>query len=351
MDRVDPASPGEAGEHFALLDALRAVASVSVLVFHAGRGLNVGLFSHAYLAVDFFFMLSGFVLSHAYDRRFADGMTTIDFLRRRLRRLWPAMAVGILLGAVATWGRDAPLDLLLPVLLCELLFIPVGRGAVDLFVLDGVQWSLMMELLANLVHALCFRWIGIRLLIAIVTVSMIALVPLASIHGGLWVGYNGSTMLGGFVRIVASYGAGMLLYRLWSRSGTPHGRVSGGYALVGLIVALLLPGLAPPTWWWVDPLTVVGAFPIILMLGARARLASRWRPAAAFAGAVSYPLYAFHLPVLALGAVLAQSTDGAGSPIVRAVAVVAALGLASLWARADFRPILPQTHRTTVRVG
>ena len=350
MDRADPALSGETGARFAFLDTLRAAAAVLVLLLHAASGLHGGLFSHAYLAVDFFFMLSGFVLSHAYDRRFADGMTVIDFMRRRLRRLWPTMAAGILLGAVATWGRGAPLDLLLPVLLSELLFVPVGRGATDLFVLDFVQWSLMLELLANLVHALCFRWFGTRMLTAIVAGSMIALVPLAAIYGGLWTGYNGDTMFGGVVRIAASYGAGMLIYRLWSRDGAPRARVSCGYAFIGLIAALLVPGLAPPQWWWVDPLIVIVAFPLILWLGATARVLPRWRSAAEFAGATSYPLYVFHVPFLALGAVLVPSTGGA-VPIVRTASAIIALGFACLWACTDFRLTPPRASRLNMGTG
>ena len=99
--------------HYDLLDGLRGVAALLVVVYHvfegfsfaeltngAGDGL-IRTFNHGYLAVDFFFMLSGFVISYAYDDRFRS-MSLGSFFKRRLIRLHPMLLIGVLIG-VATF--------------------------------------------------------------------------------------------------------------------------------------------------------------------------------------------------------------------------------------------------------
>lgn len=96
--------------HYVVLDGLRGVAALVVLGFHVFEAFATSpfdqKFNHGYLAVDFFFMLSGFVIGYAYDARWRGngnpgGMTTADFFKRRLVRLHPMICVGALLGIVS----------------------------------------------------------------------------------------------------------------------------------------------------------------------------------------------------------------------------------------------------------
>lgn len=74
---------------FEILDGLRGVAAIVVVVFHIFEAYSPGpayqIINHGYLAVDFFFALSGFVIGYAYDDRWQRGMTASMFLRRRFR--------------------------------------------------------------------------------------------------------------------------------------------------------------------------------------------------------------------------------------------------------------------------
>ena len=90
--------------HYEILDGLRGVAAVMVIIFHlfeahAGGSHLTQIINHGYLAVDFFFMLSGVVIGYAYDDRW-NRMTVGTFFKRRIIRLHPMVIMGSIVGAV-----------------------------------------------------------------------------------------------------------------------------------------------------------------------------------------------------------------------------------------------------------
>jgi peptidoglycan/LPS O-acetylase OafA/YrhL len=98
--RVDRTSGGK--EHFEVLDGLRGSAAFLIVIFHLfnyslGWDNSLSLARHAYLAVDFFFGLSGFVVGYAYDDRWTR-MSMLQFFRIRLIRLHPLVLMGATLG-------------------------------------------------------------------------------------------------------------------------------------------------------------------------------------------------------------------------------------------------------------
>src|SRR3712207_9235417 len=123
----------------------------------------------SYLAVDFFFILSGFVIGYAYDDRWRQGFTNKEFFRRRLIRLHPMVVLGaviglatfLLQGGVKWDGAPVPLSLAMLALLCAMFMIPAFpgscydvRGNAEMFSLNGPAWSLFFEYIGNILYAL-----------------------------------------------------------------------------------------------------------------------------------------------------------------------------------------------------
>src|SRR5690242_20549587 len=103
----DVPAPQPARQHFPALDGLRGVAALAVVVFHFME-MVIGNYSqlfigHGWLAVDFFFCLSGFVIGYAYDDRIG-AMGLRKFARVRLIRLHPMVVFGSVLGLVALYA-------------------------------------------------------------------------------------------------------------------------------------------------------------------------------------------------------------------------------------------------------
>ena len=164
-------SDGAAKERFVVLDGMRGVAALAVIIDHVASPLMQTLIPGRYLAVDFFFVLSGFVLAHVYLTRLAEGrMSPGAFLRVRAIRFAPlylaAFALGAalaLLYALRGWHEHT-----LPHVATSALFgvfmlptpPPLSIWPDAPFPLNGPTWSLFFELAVNAVFALvALRWL------------------------------------------------------------------------------------------------------------------------------------------------------------------------------------------------
>lgn len=183
--------------HYEILDALRGVAALMVVWYHicegysfAGQAPIIQGLNHGYLAVDFFFILSGFVLSYAYDDRWEKDFTVKKFFRRRLIRLHPMVIMGALIGAAAflvqgsvQWnGTNIALSAVMLALLCAMFMIPAVpgcayevRGNGEMFPLNGPSWSLFFEYIGNILYALLIRRLPDKALVVLCAVLGIAL--------------------------------------------------------------------------------------------------------------------------------------------------------------------------------
>lgn len=103
MKNISAAAFTDTKPHYNILDGLRGVATLTVVWFHIFEAFATShldqVINHGYLAVDFFFVLSGFVVGYAYDDRWKK-MTIKDFLKRRFIRLHPLVVIGAIIGAV-----------------------------------------------------------------------------------------------------------------------------------------------------------------------------------------------------------------------------------------------------------
>ena len=343
-----------AKNHYVILDGLRGIASLMVLAFHLCEPFSQGdatkqVINHGYLAVDFFFMLSGFVIAYAYDDRWSR-MTPWDFYKRRLIRLQPMVIMGSLIGAALFYFQAGPAFpliagtpvwklLLVMVLGCTLLPLPVSmdiRGWQEMHPLDGPAWSLFFEYIANILYAVGLRKLSKTALSVFVFLAALLLVQLAVFgdRGDLIGGWSlDATQLHiGFARLLFPFFAGILLCRLGARI-----RVKGAFGVAGLllIVGLSLPRFGGTEHHWMngiyDALCVIFVFPIVVAVGAgEKRVEGLSIRVAKFFGDLSFPLYITHYPLIYIytGWVARSNPSGTQGIVIALLVAVAAITIA-----------------------
>lgn len=284
-----------ASRSFHTLDAMRGVAAFAVVCFH----LRPGWFPSAYLAVDLFFVLSGFVLAHAYDERFAAGLHWRQFFVGRLVRLWPLYALGVVLSIIVQLSlpnatvpllQDAPL---------QLAFIPApGSGRAPLYPLNIPAWTLLFELLINLVWAVAWRVLHSWRLVGAIAVAGIALLLTIITTGSADAGSFWNTAIGGLPRVAFSFLVGVGLCR-WR---PPLLRRDAWIALglVALVAAVLLVGVTGAARPLYDAAVVLILSPAIVLAGSFLEPSVGLVALFRFLGLMSYPIYAVHDPLVPL---------------------------------------------------
>ncbi len=230
---------------YEILDGLRGVAAIIVVIFHLfetySRGPRFQIVNHGYLAVDFFFLLSGFVVGYAYDDRW-DRMTVGGFFKRRLVRLHPMLVMGTLIGALLFYAGASPMfepimqtpwwKLLLITLLCCALLPALPswdiRGWYEMNPLNGASWSLVFEYIANILYALVIRHFSKIVLAVFVLVSAVFTIDLSfnlNLFGLVGPGHAPYTVIGGWsvtpeqlyigmTRLLFPFFAGLLMSRM-----------------------------------------------------------------------------------------------------------------------------------------
>lgn len=313
------------------LDALRGIAALLVTVMHMQHiAGGPGMLTRAYLAVDLFFVLSGYVMARAYEAKFAAGLTAAGFLKARVKRLWPTMLAGALLGFAAFWQDMAPAAALAALLMAAL-FVPWLDPAQPTFPTNPPAWSILYELFANLIHGLWLRRLGTRALAGLMVASAVVLggfAPHLDVGGGL------DTVWLGLPRIIYSYCAGILLWRLTGeRSLLP-----GWLGLALLPAGILALSAIPAGTAWPELAFVFLLCPAIVASGL-SRLTFAVAPLT-FLGRISFPLYAVHYPVAIIAAKAGLGVWGA-LPLVVAAAWVTAELAGRKWQWPQLRRPLP----------
>ena len=293
---------GLAGERddrriFLTLDGLRGVAAVFVAMRHTSFFHGLGIHG-GYLAVDLFFVLSGFVIAHAYEQRLAQGLSAGRFVAMRYLRLWPVYGLGAVLGLIAAVthtlpGRDnMPLDDVARTAPFALAMLPGPHIKPMLYPVNSVAWSLALEIMINAIYAFAWRPLrDPRVLSGVLAVSAATLAAACWYYGKLDVGFMWTDVWGGLPRVVFSFTAGLAVYRLY-RAATWRLKIPAWTTLAVL---------APLLWIKVDEIVyplicVVAIFPALVYAAATSRPSPRTAPLYAWLGAVSFPLYALHKP-------------------------------------------------------
>lgn len=351
MSRISAAAFSDTKPHYDLLDGLRGVAALTVVCFHLFEAYATShldqRINHGYLAVDFFFILSGFVVGYAYDDRWTK-MTVRKFLTRRLVRLQPMVVIGALIGAVMfytqgcpVWDVSAvPVAMLLVATLMNAFMIPATpgaeiRGVGEMYPLNGPAWSLFFEYIGNVLYALFIRRLSTRALTVLVAAAGCGLAAFSvwGPLGDICVGFSltGENIVGGSLRLLFAFPAGLLLSRVFRPV-----RVRGAFWIGSLAVVALasVPRIGGSEHLWMngvyDALCAVVLFPLIVWIGASGKTTDRVTSRICkFLGDISYPLYMVHYPFIYLyyawvkneNLTFGQSLPGAAALVAGSVAL------------------------------
>lgn len=320
---------------YEILDGLRGVAALMVVIFHLSEAFSYDPvykhLNHGYLCVDFFFVLSGFVVGYAYDGRMKSGaMSFWTFCKTRLIRLQPMVLFGLLLGAMLFYFQDCAyypriaqtgLGTLLLYVVLGFFMIPNTpgyniRGNEELFSLNIPQWSLIYEYVANLLYGLFVYRLGKKGLIALVLVFAVMLTDSAlslnlfgmlapheypwSLNAGFT--FNLEHVYIGMARVGFSFFAGLLLCRIGKLIRVRHAFWICSFIIVAVVCVENVGGYEHPLW---DGIFNLGCtlllFPLTVAMGAGSELIGRKSSAICnFLGKISYPLYLVHYPLVYL---------------------------------------------------
>ncbi|MBR3860066.1 MAG: acyltransferase [Bacteroidaceae bacterium] len=320
--------------HYMLLDGLRGVAAILVLFYHiyegfsfaevtnnAGSGI-IAVLNHGHIAVDFFFILSGFVISYAYDSRW-EKMSTWQFFKRRLIRLHPMLIMGAIIGFASfafvgfeRWdGTTAPISWVMVALLLTMFMIPAVpgipyevRGNGEMFPLNGPGWSLFFEYVGNILYALFIRRLSTKVL-AVLTFLLGCIHAWFFLGDVSWYGMIGVgwtidkvNFFGGLVRMLFPFTMGMLLARTFKPM-----KVKGAFwiCILLLITLFSVPYIESKGNVNFNCLyefvCIAFIFPLIVWLGAcgsNDEVSAMTNRISMVLGAMSYPLYIVHYPIM-----------------------------------------------------
>lgn len=293
-------------QHFVILDGLRGVAALGVVIFHFMEWIfpdaSRNFIGHGFLAVDFFFCLSGFVIGYAYDDRMGS-MGVMEFFKSRLIRLHPLVILGSVLGLLAylfdpfaSYTQAYGTGKLILLFLCSVFLIPypvMKDRAFNLFGLNALSWSLFWEYVANIVYGLVLYKLPRRYLAVLTVLAAAALCLVSYRAGNLLGGWSGETFWDGGARVAYSFSAGLLIYR-------SNWIIKNNLGFIGLAVLLSLAFVMPHFKWnWVaEALVVLFYFPLLVALGAGSSLSPGLKKFCTFSGNISYPLYMTHYAAL-----------------------------------------------------
>ncbi|MBO7190074.1 MAG: acyltransferase [Alistipes sp.] len=327
---IKPTNFADTKPHYELLDGLRGVVALLVVVYHIFEGLafaqatdGVGsgvimVLNHGHIAVDFFFILSGFVICYAYDDRWGS-MSLGGFFKRRLLRLHPMLVMGAVIGAIAfiavgceRWdGSIAQEHWVMIAMVLTMCMIPAVpgvpyevRGNGEMFPLNGPSWSLFFEYIGNICYALFMRRMSTNVLALFTLLLGIA-------HAWFFIGdISGYDMIGvgwtidvvnfwgGFIRMLFPFSVGMLLARIFKPREVKGAFWICSLALVALFAVPYIPSNGVSVNSLYEFVCIACIFPVIVWLGACGSAKGVVHKASRFLGELSYPLYIVHYPIM-----------------------------------------------------
>ena len=301
--------------HLLVLDGLRGIAAMCVVIYHIHRSTC----SHGYLAVDFFFLLSGFVIAFSYEKKLASGvMRFADFIRRRLIRLYPLVFAGMLFGTagfmligIAIPSKTALTLGFAKVALKGFFLIPttynMRQGGVSiisanvdnlLFPVDGPLWSLFFELIVNFAYALTAKSLKLRVLLVLIALNSLIVIACVTHYQSIDYGPAPDELLAGIYRAILPFLIGVVIFRLYRDGRLPKASLSGLSFAAALLLILAWPRTVGEGSVTYDLCAELVLFPLLVALAARGVARGLVATLCRISGEISYPLYILHVPVI-----------------------------------------------------
>ena len=328
--------PGK--ERNVIADALRGIAGLLVPLFHisepygrirSGCPAVPQVCGHGYLCVEFFLLLMGYMLAHAYDRRWKEGMGIGAFFVRRLLRLHPLVISGVIIGVIVFFAQGAGCPLwdhglrafgpwgIAGLVAAGLLFLPYpGSGFLVPF--NPCAWTLVYEYLANILYALFVRRLG-RVALAILSVvaglwtasyvlhvdlnalfgtsSEVLRVAAARTQSTIEVGWSLDVhhFYGASVRLFFPFLFGMFLARTGWKIRIPRGGLPICVVVFLLVLFTPMPFGGKLQNGAFELVALMVVFPLLLLIGAGTPVThARTVAICAFFAELSYPFYMSH---------------------------------------------------------
>jgi peptidoglycan/LPS O-acetylase OafA/YrhL len=276
------------------LDALRGIAALCVVGLHTNAVFGgFPWLSKGYLGVDFFLMLSGYLMARITEPRLFAGLAPRRFMVARYKRFWSMMALGSLIGVPYLWVRaEGAWDPFLPALIANLLLLPWPVANL-LFALNIPAWTIFAELVANAAHVFALRRLPTAWLTTLTAVLLALTIGAAATHGSLDVGARPSNWLPAVPRVFFAYSLGMLLGRIWQR--LPSVPLPAPVSLATIPVVLVTAIWLQWRHWAFDLAFVTLLCPVVILAALRITASNR---AIWLSAALSFPVFAVHLPIL-----------------------------------------------------
>ena len=312
-----PALPHPATQqHFLMLDGLRGVAAIAVAIYHACAVFGgTQLLPKAFLAVDFFFLLSGIVVAHAYEGRLQQGQIR-EYFERRLIRLYPMIIVGALLGMSVIITSPAARGLSAAALvylgLSAALCLPIVKDNVypgnhSITPVNGPSWSLFFEIFVNAVYGFVAKRLTDARLVALSLSAFVVEAVVIFKFNGVAFGVYIQDYKWGFVRVIFPFFTGVLINRMLAPRMLPKSVMAPMLLAIVLVATFYVS--ASGVWNAVSDLIAIGIiYPCVIILAMRLTVSSRQGRVLSWLGAVSYPVYAIHSPLFLWLARLQRAT-------------------------------------------
>ena len=291
---------------FTCLDGIRGVAALLIVLRHTEQLVSPILFQESYLAVDVFFVLSGVVISQAYEVRLLSNLSFTRFAQIRIVRIFPLYILGTVISALCAITGLLPFgtrgDLPLYIILGLFLIPNPGIGTINVFPLNNPAWSLFLELVVNMFYAKFLHILSRKFVFVIMSVSALGIMLMlykAQSHS-LNVGFWAKSFPFGLLRVFYSFFAGVVLFKHFQthrRQSTGLGATVMSWAIIASVAAVLVAAPRHDIQPYYDFAAVIFVFPALVYAALKFQPQGLSAQICKFLGAISYAVYTLHAPL------------------------------------------------------